>query len=81
MAIKNYKPTTPGRRGMSTLSNEEITTNKPEKSLLEVKTKKAGRNNRSSISNYIIFFTRSTANIRFRERLVNVYNKVLVICN
>ena len=40
MAIKNYKPTTPGRRGMSTLSNEEITTNKPEKSLLEVKNKK-----------------------------------------
>ena len=27
MAIKKYKPTTPGRRGMSTLVNEEITTN------------------------------------------------------
>ena len=50
MAIKNYKPTTPGRRGMSTLSNEEITTNKPEKSLLEVKTKKAGRNNQGRIT-------------------------------
>ena len=33
MAIKNYKPTTNGRRGMSTLQNDEITTNKPEKSL------------------------------------------------
>ena len=50
MAIKNYKPTTPGRRGMSTLSNEEITTNKPEKSLLLVKTKKAGRNNQGRIT-------------------------------
>ena len=29
MPIKNYKPTTPGRRGMTTLTNEEITTNKP----------------------------------------------------
>ena len=43
MAIKNYKPTTPGRRGMSVLSFDEITTNKPEKSLLAKKTKNAGR--------------------------------------
>ena len=35
MAIKSYKPTTNGRRGMTTLVNEEITTNKPEKSLLK----------------------------------------------
>ena len=33
MAIRNYKPTTPGRRKMSTLVNEEITTSTPEKSL------------------------------------------------
>ena len=50
MAIKNYKPTTPGRRGMSALKNEEITTNKPEKSLLEVNAKKAGRNNQGRIT-------------------------------
>ena len=31
MGIKKYKPTTNGRRGMSTLTNEEITTTKPEK--------------------------------------------------
>jgi len=43
VAIKNYKPTTPGRRGMSVLSFDEITTNKPEKSLLAKKTKNAGR--------------------------------------
>ena len=35
MPIKKYKPTTPGRRGMTSLSYEEITTDKPEKSLLE----------------------------------------------
>ena len=29
MAIRNYKPTTPGRRKMSSLVNEEITTNVP----------------------------------------------------
>ena len=29
MAIRNYKPTTNARRGMSTLINDEITTNKP----------------------------------------------------
>ena len=45
MAIKKYKPTTNGRRGMSTLANSEITTSTPEKSLLVKKTKTGGRNN------------------------------------
>lgn len=45
MAIKKYKPTTNGRRGMSTLLNEEITTSTPEKSLLVSKKKSGGRNN------------------------------------
>ena len=45
MAIKKYKPTTNGRRGMSTLKNEEITTSTPEKTLLQKKTKTGGRNN------------------------------------
>ena len=39
MAIKKYKPTTNGRRGMSTLANEELTGVKPTKSLLVKKTK------------------------------------------
>ena len=43
MAIKKYKPTTNGRRGMSTLANSEITTSTPEKSLLVSKTKTGGR--------------------------------------
>ena len=42
MAIRNYKPTTNARRGMSTLINDEITTNKPEKSLLAPISKKGG---------------------------------------
>ena len=50
MAIKNYKPTTNGRRGMSTLRNDEITTNKPEKSLLAKNSNKAGRNNQGKIT-------------------------------
>lgn len=40
MAIRVYKPTSPARRFMSVLTYEEITTNKPEKSLLEYKPKK-----------------------------------------
>ncbi len=50
MAIRNYKPTTNARRGMSTLVNDEITTNKPEKSLLSTLTHKAGRNNQGKIT-------------------------------
>ena len=50
MAIKNMKPTTPGQRGMSRLHNVEITTNKPEKSLLVSKSNKAGRNNQGRIT-------------------------------
>ena len=44
MAIKKYKPTTPGRRGMSVSAFEEITTNTPEKSLLAPLKKSGGRN-------------------------------------
>lgn len=50
MAIRNYKPTTNARRGMSTLINDEITTDKPEKSLLVKKNNKAGRNNQGKIT-------------------------------
>jgi len=50
MAIKAYKPTTPGRRGMTALKNEEITTSQPERSLLAPLNKKAGRNNNGRIT-------------------------------
>lgn len=50
MAIKKYKPTTPGRRGMTTLVNEDITTNKPERTLTESLNKTGGRNNHGRIT-------------------------------
>lgn len=50
MAIKKYKPTTNGRRGMSTLTNEELTTSTPTKSLLKKKTKTGGRNNQGKMT-------------------------------
>ena len=50
MPIKKYKPTTPGRRGMSSLTFEEITTNKPEKSLIVPLKSKGGRNNNGRIT-------------------------------
>ncbi len=50
MAIRLYKPTSPARRFMSVLTYEEITTNKPEKSLLEYKKKHAGRNKQGKIT-------------------------------
>ena len=50
MAIKHYKPTTNGRRGMSTLANEELTTSTPTKSLLASKSKTGGRNNQGKMT-------------------------------
>ena len=50
MAIRNYKPTTPGRRKMSALVNEEITTSTPEKSLTVTMKKNSGRNNQGKIT-------------------------------
>jgi len=50
MAIRQYKPTTPGRRGMTTQDNSEITTRKPLKSLLRSQKSNAGRNNQGRIT-------------------------------
>ncbi|MBA2876760.1 50S ribosomal protein L2 [Thermaerobacillus caldiproteolyticus] len=50
MAIKKYKPTSNGRRGMTVLDFSEITTDQPEKSLLAPLKKKAGRNNQGKIT-------------------------------
>ncbi|RIJ66085.1 50S ribosomal protein L2 [Rummeliibacillus sp. TYF005] len=50
MAIKKYKPTSNGRRNMTSSDFAEITTNKPEKSLLESTKRKAGRNNQGKIT-------------------------------
>ncbi len=50
MGIKKYKPTTPGQRGMTVSTFEEITAKAPEKSLTETLKKNAGRNVRGKIT-------------------------------
>lgn len=50
MAVKYYKPTSPGRRGMSVPTFEEITRVSPEKSLLAPMKQKSGRNNQGRIT-------------------------------
>lgn len=50
MAIRKYKPTSNGRRGMSVSDFAEITTDKPEKSLLEPLKKQGGRNNQGRMT-------------------------------
>jgi len=50
MGIKQYKPTSPGRRGATGYTFEEITKKKPEKSLTVPLKKKAGRNRQGRIT-------------------------------
>ena len=50
MGIKKYNPTSPGLRGMTVSTFEEITTDKPEKSLTVTLKKHAGRNQRGKIT-------------------------------
>ncbi len=50
MALKIYRPTSPSRRGMTGATFEEITKDKPEKSLLLSFKKRAGRNNQGRVT-------------------------------
>ncbi|MEW6620808.1 MAG: 50S ribosomal protein L2 [bacterium] len=50
MAIKQYNPTSPGRRGMSVVGFDEITKKTPEKSLVISKPRSGGRNNQGRIT-------------------------------
>jgi large subunit ribosomal protein L2 len=50
MPLKNFRPITPGTRNAVRASFEELTTNKPEKSLLSRKKNHAGRNNQGRIT-------------------------------
>lgn len=50
MPLKQYRPTSPGRRRMTSPSFEEITKSKPEKSLLAPLKKKGGRSNQGKIT-------------------------------
>ncbi|PID88610.1 MAG: 50S ribosomal protein L2 [Bacteroidia bacterium] len=50
MAVKKYKPTTPGQRNKLISDFSEITTNKPEKSLIEPIKRSGGRNNQGRMT-------------------------------
>ena len=50
MALKAYRPTSPGRRGMTGASFDELTRKKPEKSLLVPRKSNAGRNNQGRLT-------------------------------
>lgn len=50
MAVRKYKPTSPGRRNMSVSTFDEVTKSKPEKSLIEPLRRKAGRNNQGRLT-------------------------------
>ena len=50
MGIKKFKPTSPGVRSMTVLTNEELTKKKPERSLVQNKGNRAGRNNQGRIT-------------------------------
>ena len=54
MAIKIYKPTTPSRRFMTSVSREDITKQTPEKSLVEPRHKSGGRNNLGRVTSRFI---------------------------
>ena len=81
MAVKTFKPTTPARRQMTVPSFEEITKKTPEKSLVTVLKKHAGRNNTGKITvrhqgggNRIKYRI-----IDFKKNITNVPAKVLSI--
>jgi len=50
MPVKKFKPTSPGRRGMSGHTFEEITRSKPEPALIVIKKQRGGRNNQGRIT-------------------------------
>ena len=50
MALRKYKPTTPGRRGSSVSDFSEVTRSRPERSLTKKITKKAGRNSQGRVT-------------------------------
>ncbi len=50
MALKNYKPTSPGRRGLVLVDRSDLWKGKPEKTLTEGLRGKGGRNNTGRIT-------------------------------
>ncbi len=54
MPIKSFRPTTPSRRYMTVVTREQITADKPEKSLVEPKTRSGGRNSTGRVTSRFI---------------------------
>lgn len=54
MPIKSFRPFTPSRRYMTVVTREEITTDRPEKSLVESKVRSGGRNNTGRVTSRFI---------------------------
>lgn len=81
MAIRHYKPVTNGRRGMSTLVNEEITTKTPTKGLLGKVKKTGGRNNQGKMTVRYIGggAKRKYRVIDFKRNKIGVTGKVATI--
>ncbi|MBN1285136.1 MAG: 50S ribosomal protein L2 [Anaerolineae bacterium] len=50
MPIKSYKPTSPGRRDMTAFTFEEVTTQRPQRALVQAKRQRAGRNNTGRVT-------------------------------
>ena len=50
MALKQYRPITPAQRQKTTEDYDQITTNKPMKSLIKAKREQAGKNNQGRIT-------------------------------
>lgn len=50
MGLKIYKPTSPGRRGMTSVTTEDLTKKRPEKALTKFHLRSGGRNNDGRIT-------------------------------
>lgn len=81
MAIKKFKPITNGRRNMTGLTFSEITTDKPEKSLLRPLNKKGGRNNtgKTTVRHHGGGHKRQYRVIDFKRNKDNIIGKVASI--
>lgn len=81
MAIKTYKPTSPGRRAQTGMTFEEITSTTPEKSLVRSLNRTGGRNNHGRITSWHIGggHKRKYRVIDFRREKVDIPAKVATI--
>ncbi len=81
MALKVYRPTSPGRRGMSGSNFEEITKSRPEKSLVKPLKKRGGRNSqgRTTVRHRGGGAKRRLRVIDFKRDKIGVPGKVVAI--